>query len=156
MRKFKFNRGNLYTGLRNLSSEKYHWLPRALSYFADEEVRNYGMIDRVAGSINPNVALSAIYDAMRYLLTVINSNEEERKRFVSKFGKVERIEGDYYYCFQGNCPSVCKEVEGKCCCNAKALYELAMREVEKLKYDIKEFKPNVLLDLKVIAINALG
>ncbi len=136
---------------------KYYWLPRALSYFADEEVKNYGMIDRIAGSINPNVALQAIYDAMRYLLTVINSDDpKEKYRFVSKFGKPEKIDNEWCYCFEGKCPSLCKQKDGRCCCNAKALYELAMKEVEKLKYDLKEFKSKVLLDLKVIAINALG
>ena len=135
----------------------YTWLPRALSYFADEEVKNYGMIDRIANSINPNVALSALYDALRYLLTVVNSDDaKEKKRFVSKFGKVEMKDGEPYYCFQGNCPSVCKKEDETCCCDAKALYELAKRDADELKHKIKDFDLDAILELKVIAINALG
>jgi len=136
---------------------KYTWLPRALSYFADEEVKNYGMIDRIANSINPNVALTALYDALRNLLTIVNSSDvKEKYKFVSKFGKVETIEGVPHYCFEGNCPSVCKKENDKCCCDPKALYELAKKEADDLKHKIKDFDIDAILELKVIAINALG
>ncbi|NPA85484.1 MAG: hypothetical protein GXO07_05735 [Crenarchaeota archaeon] len=137
--------------------KKHSWLPRALSYFADEDVRNYGMIDRIANAINPNVALMALYDAMRNLLVIVNSdNVEDKRKFASKFGRVKVEGGEVYACFKSDkCPGLCSEDGEECCCNTKALYELAMREVDRIKHELKEFNLKTILELRVIAINAL-
>jgi len=144
---------------RRRSNEEYYWLPRALSYFADKEVRQFNIIDRLANAVNEEVALNTLYDAMRTLKTIITSNKvEEVRRFVRKFGELKDEGGRPQYCYEGKCPAECKKVGEECCCDAEALYKLAMREVDDLKHSFvdEKSKKKAFLTLKIIAINALG
>lgn len=136
--------------------KKFTWLPRALRYFVAN--KNYGMIDRIANATNANVALTVLYDAMRTLESVISSGKEDE--FVRAFAgdRVEKKGNKSYYCFESsNCPSVCEKEGEKCCCDARALFSLASKEVEALKYEIlNKFSVETMKKLKVIALNALG
>ena len=142
----------------SLEREKFTWLPRALGYFVKN--RDYGVVDRLANATNPNVALTVLYDAMRVIQSIISSGKEEDflRAFERGFGKVVKKEGKPYYCYKGEkCPNVCKTLDDECCCDAETLYNLVFKEVESLKHTIeKKFDVDVMVKLKVIALNALG